>query len=145
MLSIIQRVNHANIVVDDNQVADIKAGVLALICVEVDDTDVQLNKMADKILKYRIFEDDNGRMNLSVADINGGIILAPQFTLAANTNKGNRPSFSSSCPPDIATQKFDRFKEIFKSKYENVQYGIFGADMQISLLNDGPVTFSFKV
>ncbi|RUS69085.1 hypothetical protein EGW08_023158 [Elysia chlorotica] len=145
MLSIIQRVKHANITVDGVSVADIQTGILALVCVETDDTDTQLNKMADKILKYRIFEDGEGKMNLSVNYIQGGIIIAPQFTLAANTNKGNRPSFSNGCPPEIATKKFDRFKEIFKTKYDNIQYGIFGADMQISLLNDGPVTFSFKV
>ncbi|APC90761.1 MULTISPECIES: D-aminoacyl-tRNA deacylase [Francisella] len=145
MLSIIQRVSCANVVVNQQKVADIATGILVLVCVEKDDTHQIFEKMADKILKYRIFEDDAGKMNLSLQDISGGIILVPQFTLAANTTKGNRPSFSSGCPPEIAKQKFKEFENIFRNKYNKVQTGIFGADMKVSLTNDGPVTFSFKV
>lgn len=145
MLSIIQRVSSANVVVESNQVANIQQGILALICVEKDDNHVHFNKMVDKILKYRIFEDDAGKMNLSLQDIVGEIILVPQFTLAADTKKGNRPSFSDGCPPDIAKEKIKEFVNIFKGKYPKTQTGIFGADMQVSLVNDGPVTFSFKV
>jgi D-tyrosyl-tRNA(Tyr) deacylase len=101
--------------------------------------------MADKTLKYRIFEDDAGNMNLSLQDIAGEIILVPQFTLAANTAKGNRPSFSDGCLPDIAKEKFNEFVNVFKRKYAKTQIGVFGADMKVSLVNDGPVTFSFKV
>ncbi|MEY8673697.1 D-aminoacyl-tRNA deacylase [Francisella philomiragia] len=145
MLSIIQRVNCANVVVDGQKVADINKGILALVCVENEDTHQNFEKMTDKIIKYRIFEDDVGKMNLSLADINGEIILVPQFTLAADTKKGNRPSFSSGCPPEIAKEKFKEFVDIFKNKYDKVQTGIFGADMKVSLTNDGPVTFTFKV
>ena len=144
MISIIQRVSSASISVNNQQVANINKGILALICVEKDDSIVNFNKMADKILKYRIFEDDAGKMNLSLQDIHGEIILVPQFTLAANTSKGNRPSFSDGCPLDIAKEKFQEFVQIFKNKYDNAQIGIFGADMKVSLVNDGPVTFSFK-
>ncbi|ASG67076.1 D-aminoacyl-tRNA deacylase [Francisella halioticida] len=145
MLSIVQRVSCANVVVEQQKVADINKGILALICVEKEDTYQNFEKMAEKILKYRIFKDGAGKMNLSLRDIQGEIILVPQFTLAANTRNGNRPSFSNGCPLDIAKGKFEEFQEIFKSKYEKVQPGIFGADMKVSLTNDGPVTFSFKV
>lgn len=145
MLSIIQRVNCANVIVDGQKVADINKGILALVCVEKEDTSQNFEKMADKIIKYRIFEDDAGKMNLSLADIAGEIILVPQFTLAADTKKGNRPSFSSGCPPEIAKEKFKEFEQVFKSKYHKFQSGIFGADMKVVLVNDGPVTFSFKV
>ena len=144
MLSIIQRVSSANVIVEQKEVANIKQGILALVCVEKDDLVTNLNKMSDKILRYRIFEDDAGKMNLSLQDIAGEIILVPQFTLAANTAKGNRPSFSDGCPPDIAKEKFAEFVQIFKSKYDKVQTGVFGADMKVSLVNDGPVTFNFK-
>ncbi|AIT09635.1 D-tyrosyl-tRNA(Tyr) deacylase [Candidatus Francisella endociliophora] len=145
MLSIIQRVSNADVTVDKNKIAKIDKGILALVCVEKDDSTQNFEKMTDKILKYRIFEDDAGKMNLSLTDIEGEIILVPQFTLAADTKKGNRPSFSSGCPPEVAKDKFKEFEQIFKSKYHNVQSGIFGADMKVSLTNDGPVTFSFKV
>ena len=145
MLSIIQRVNCANVVVDEQKVADINKGILALVCVEKEDTHQNFEKMTDKIIKYRIFEDEADKMNLSLADINGEIILVPQFTLAADTKKGNRPSFSSGCPPEIAKEKFKKFVDIFKNKYDKVETGIFGADMKVSLTNDGPVTFTFKV
>ncbi|OEZ33407.1 D-tyrosyl-tRNA(Tyr) deacylase [Francisella endosymbiont of Amblyomma maculatum] len=145
MLSIIQGVNCANVIVDDQKVPDINKGILALVCVEKEDTDQNFEKMADKILKYRIFEDDADKMNLSLTDIDGEIIIVPQFTLAADTKKGNRPNFSSSCPPEIAKQKFKEFENIFRKKYNKVQTGIFGSDMKVSLTNDGPVTFSFKV
>ncbi|MGQ4002949.1 D-aminoacyl-tRNA deacylase [Francisellaceae bacterium CB300] len=144
MLSIIQRVSSANVIVEQKEVANIKQGILALVCVEKDDLVTNFNKMSDKILRYRIFEDDAGKMNLSLQDIAGEIILVPQFTLAANTAKGNRPSFSDGCPPDIAKEKFAEFVQIFKSKYDKVQTGVFGADMKVSLVNDGPVTFNFK-
>ncbi|MED7819140.1 MULTISPECIES: D-aminoacyl-tRNA deacylase [unclassified Francisella] len=145
MLSIIQRVSCANVIVEQQKVADINKGILALVCVEKEDTHQTFEKMAEKILKYRIFEDEAGKMNLSLRDIQGEIILVPQFTLAANTRNGNRPSFSDGCAPNIAKDKFEEFQEIFKNKYEKVQSGIFGADMKVSLTNDGPVTFSFKI
>jgi D-tyrosyl-tRNA(Tyr) deacylase len=145
MLSIIQRVSSAKVAVEQREVANIQLGIVALICIEKDDDITSFNKMADKTLKYRIFEDDAGNMNLSLQDIAGEIILVPQFTLAANTAKGNRPSFSDGCLPDIAKEKFNEFVNVFKRKYAKTQIGVFGADMKVSLVNDGPVTFSFKV
>jgi D-tyrosyl-tRNA(Tyr) deacylase len=100
--------------------------------------------MANKILNYRIFQDSLGKMNLSVTNTQGEVILVPQFTLTADTKKGNRPSFSNGCPPDIAKEKFKEFELLFKNKYDKTCSGIFGANMQVSLINDGPVTFSFK-
>lgn len=144
MISIIQRVSNASITVNNNQVANISKGILSLVCIEKDDTSKNFEKMADKLLKYRIFEDHVGKMNLSLVDIDGEIILVPQFTLAADTKKGNRPSFSNGCPPEIAKIKFEEFEQIFKSKYHKVQSGVFGADMKVALVNDGPVTFSFR-
>ena len=145
MISIIQRVNKAKVIVDGEKVAKIKTGILALVCIEQQDDVISFAKLTDKILKYRIFEDDDQKMNLSVQDIEGGIILVPQFTLATDTSKGNRPGFSGGCPPHIAEIKFGDFCEFFKSKYDNVQFGVFGADMKVSLINDGPVTFTLKV
>ena len=145
MISTIQRVNSASIIIDKKTTAEIKRGILALVCIEKDDDNNSFIKMADKILKYRIFEDKLKKMNLSLLDIKGEIILVPQFTLAANTNKGNRPGFSNSCPPNLANEKFEEFKKIFKNSYQKVQFGIFGVDMQVSLINDGPVTFNLKV
>ncbi|EDN35186.1 hypothetical protein FTBG_01071 [Francisella tularensis subsp. tularensis FSC033] len=108
MLSIIQRVNCAKVVVDNQKVADINKGILALVCVEKEDTQQNFEKMADKIIKYRIFEDDAGKMNLSLVDIDAEIILVPQFTLAADTKKGNRPSFSSGWSPRNSKRKIQR-------------------------------------
>ncbi|GAB4221792.1 MAG: D-aminoacyl-tRNA deacylase [Francisella sp.] len=145
MISIIQRVSCANVVVNNIEVANINKGILALVCVEKDDSPQSFEKMINKLIKYRIFEDNEGKMNLSLADINGEIIIVPQFTLAADTKKGNRPSFSCGCRPEIAKAKFQDFINIFKTKYSKVQAGVFGADMKVSLTNDGPVTFCFKV
>lgn len=145
MISIIQRVKSASVAVDGDDIAKIDNGILALVCIEIDDDVRSFAKLADKIIMYRIFEDTDGKMNLSVKDTNGGIILVPQFTLATDTSKGNRPSFSGGCQPHIAQIKFDDFIRFFKGKFPDVQAGVFGADMQVSLVNDGPVTFTFKV
>ena len=147
MLSVVQRVISASVVVESKIVGSISNGIMVLVCVETDDTEQNLIKMADKLLKYRIFEDDDGKMNLSVKDIGGGVLLVPQFTLAADTKKGTRPSFSKSCPPDIAKAMFTKFVDIVRQRqrHSDVDTGVFGADMKVSLINDGPVTFSFKV
>ena len=145
MISIVQRVSSASVSVNNKNIAKIDQGILALICIERVDDVISFAKLADKIIKYRIFEDDDKKMNLSVKDINGGVILVPQFTLSADTSKGNRPGFSNGCQPHIAEIKFNDFFKFFKGKYENVQSGVFGADMQVAMVNDGPVTFTFKV
>jgi D-tyrosyl-tRNA(Tyr) deacylase len=145
MISIIQRVSSASVSVNKKKVAKIDQGILALVCIERVDDVISFAKLTDKILKYRIFEDDDQKMNLSVQDIKGDVILVPQFTLATDTSKGNRPSFSGGCQPHIAEIKFNDFFKFFKSKYEKVQSGVFGADMQVAMVNDGLVTFTFKV
>jgi D-tyrosyl-tRNA(Tyr) deacylase len=145
MISIVQRVTSASVDVNCDTVGVIGTGLMVLVCIEKDDTIANVTKMIDKLLKYRIFEDANAKMNLSVQDIKGSVLLVPQFTLAASTSKGLRPSFSDLCPPAEAKLMFDDFVIIFKQKFDSVQSGIFGADMKVSLVNDGPVTFTFKV
>ncbi len=145
MIALIQRVREAKVVVDNNNVGEIKQGVLAFIGVEKNDTEDQVTRLLDKVLSYRIFADADDKMNLSVKDIEGGLLLVPQFTLAADTQKGCRPSFSSAAPPDLGEALFDKFVEQAKSKYKYIETGQFGADMKISLLNDGPVTFWLQV
>ena len=145
MIILSQRVSSANVVVDNQIVANIDKGILALVCVEETDDDVIFARMIEKILKYRIFEDTDNKMNLSLKDINASIILVPQFTLTVDTSKGTRPSFSKGCPPNIAKIKFANFVKMFSNTYKNTQSGIFGANMQVSLTNDGPVTFNFRM
>lgn len=145
MLAIVQRVSCASVSVDNLMVGSINEGLMVLVCIEPDDLLDNLEKMADKLINYRIFEDENNKMNLSVSSINGGILIVPQFTLAAETKKGLRPSFSNACPPSTAKELFEKFVEIIKSKYSKIETGVFGADMKVSLVNNGPVTFNFKV
>ena len=145
MIALIQRVTEAKVVVNTKCIGEINQGVLAFIGVEKNDTQEQVIRLLDKILSYRIFADSNDKMNLSVQDINGGILLVPQFTLAADTQKGCRPSFSSAAPPQLGEELFEEFVLQAKNKYEFIETGQFGADMKISLLNDGPVTFWLQV
>lgn len=141
MIALIQRVRHASVTVDQTVIGKIDEGVLALIGVEKDDAERQAEKLLDKILAYRIFPDEHDRMNLSVADINGGLLLVPQFTLVADTGKGNRPGFSSGAAPEKGQHLFNYLQNQAVQRYEKVASGKFGADMQVSLLNNGPVTF----
>ena len=145
MIALIQRVSHASVVVDGNTIGEIAQGVLAFIGVEKNDTEAEASRLLDKILSYRIFADSDDKMNLSVQDINGGVLLVPQFTLAADTQKGNRPSFSSAAPPALGEQLFNNLVEQARNKYQKIETGKFGADMKISLLNNGPVTFWLQV
>jgi len=145
MIALIQRVSEARVVVDNKTVGEIQQGVLAFIGVEKNDSDTEAARLLDKILSYRIFADSEDKMNLSVQDINGGMLLVPQFTLAADTQKGCRPSFSSAAPPALGKQLFDELVKQAKNKYQNIETGQFGADMKVSLLNDGPVTFWLQV
>jgi D-tyrosyl-tRNA(Tyr) deacylase len=117
---------------------------MALVAVEKDDTPKDAERLLERILNYRIFADDNDRMNLSLRDINGGLLLVPQFTLAADTQKGNRPSFISAAPPEQGQQLFGYLQHLAKTIYPAVQFGQFGADMQVSLINNGPVTFILR-
>jgi D-aminoacyl-tRNA deacylase len=145
MIALIQRVNTADVVVDQQNIASISKGLLAFIGIEKTDSTEQIPKLLNKLIHYRVFADDADKMNLSVKDINGGILLVPQFTLAADTNKGLRPSFSSSAAPDIAEKLFKQFVVEAKQQYMPIETGQFGADMKVSLINDGPVTFILKV
>ncbi len=144
MITVVQRVIHANVVIDNELVGQINAGIVALVAVEKADTQKEAERLLERILNYRIFADENDRMNLSLRDIKGELLLIPQFTLAADTQKGNRPSFISAAPPEKGLQLFSYLQSIAKNSYEKVEFGRFGADMKVSLLNDGPVTFMLR-
>ncbi|MFK5986816.1 MAG: D-aminoacyl-tRNA deacylase [Pseudomonadota bacterium] len=141
MIALIQRVKQAQVVVDEETIANISQGLLVFIGFEKADTQQQIPKLVDKLINYRIFADDEDKMNLSVKAIQAGILLVPQFTLAADTKKGLRPSFSSSAAPPIAQELFTQFSQQLSAKHASLETGRFGADMQVSLINDGPVTF----
>ncbi len=145
MIGLIQRVNHAHVEVEGQMIAQIKYGILVFVGMEKEDTALEANTLLHKLLNYRIFSDSDDKMNLSVKDIKGGLLLVPQFTLAANTKKGLRPSFSSAKPPAEAEVLFHYLIKQAKTQHPLVACGQFGADMQVSLLNNGPVTFSIKV
>jgi D-tyrosyl-tRNA(Tyr) deacylase len=145
MIALIQRVSEAKVVVDNVSVGEIQRGILAFIGVEKNDEEAQVSRLIDKVLAYRIFADENDKMNLSVQDIKGSLLLVPQFTLAADTEKGNRPSFSSAATPANAEALFNVFVQKMKNKHPYIETGKFGADMKVSLLNDGPVTFWLQV
>lgn len=140
MRVVLQRVNYASVCVDGEIVGKIGKGILVLLGVCDDDTDNDLIYMADKVCGLRIFEDADEKMNLSVEDIGGQILVVSQFTLFGDCRKGKRPSFSSAGKPDYANEMYERFISYLKEKGFDVQHGIFGADMKVQLLNDGPVT-----
>jgi D-tyrosyl-tRNA(Tyr) deacylase len=145
MLALIQRVTSAKVTVDDVAVGVIDAGLLALVAVEPGDGEAQLLRMAERLLGYRVFADDAGRMNRSLADTAGGLLLVSQFTLAADTRSGMRPSFTTAAAPDEAERLFNRLVAICREKHlGRVETGRFGAHMRVSLVNDGPVTFLLK-
>jgi D-tyrosyl-tRNA(Tyr) deacylase len=144
MICVIQRVKHSQLHIDGALHADISQGLLALVGLEKGDDERSLGKMLDKLLAYRVFADAEGKMNLSLRDIAGDLLLVSQFTLAADTQKGLRPGFSSALPPDEAKPLFENMVQEAVARHPNTQSGVFGADMQISLLNDGPVTFILR-
>ncbi|HHT00669.1 MAG TPA: D-tyrosyl-tRNA(Tyr) deacylase [Thiomicrospira sp.] len=141
MVCLIQRVTQAKVTVNNQVIAEINSGLLVLTAFQPNDDSKNIIKMTKKLLNYRLFPDDNDKMNLNVQQIGGDVLLVPQFTLAANTQKGLRPSFSSSAKPAIATMLFDEFVQNSRLLYPKIQTGKFGADMQVSLINNGPVTF----
>ncbi len=141
MRAVVQRVKHASVVVDQKTTGEIKEGLLVLLGVHEDDTNEQMRWIADKLLKLRIFQDDEGKMNKSVDDIQGGILLVSQFTLYGNLKKGTRPSFIEAAGPEKANQLYmDMISYLKDSTNLRIETGIFAADMKVSLLNDGPVT-----
>lgn len=145
MLGLIQRVKHAAVDVDGERVGEINQGLLLLLGLEKNDTQEVANKLIDKILAYRVFSDDQHKMNCNVQQVNGGVLVVSQFTLAADTQKGLRPGFSSAMPPAEAEQLYNYFVAQLREKHDKVATGIFAADMQVSLVNDGPVTFMLKM
>lgn len=141
MIALLQRVTNANVVVEGATIGAIQAGLMVLVCAERNDTEKEAEQLLTKLLSYRVFSDDAGKMNRSVTDVQGGLLLVPQFTLAADTQSGTRPSFTPAAPPELGKQLFDYFVAQARSKHAVVETGQFGADMQVSLTNDGPVTF----
>ncbi|CAA0099689.1 D-aminoacyl-tRNA deacylase [Halioglobus japonicus] len=140
-----QRVSRASVAVDAQCVGQIEQGLLVLLGLDKGDNQLAADRMIDKLLAYRVFADSAGRMNSSVTDIGGGVLLVSQFTLSADTRKGLRPSFSSAMPPDEAQQLYDYFLAQIQQRHAVVAAGEFGADMQVSLVNDGPVTFLLEI
>ena len=141
MIGLIQRVSSAEVRIDGKVVGAISRGVLALVAVRPADTEASALRLLERMLDYRIFPDAEGRMNLSTREVGGGLLLVPQFTLAADTKKGTRAGFSSAAEPAAARRLFEYLVERALSSYAPVSAGVFGADMQVSLTNDGPVTF----
>lgn len=141
MIALLQRVRHASVVVDGATIGGIQTGLMVLVCAERQDTEKDAEQLLTKLLSYRVFADDAGKMNRSITDVQGGLLLVPQFTLAADTQSGTRPSFTPAAPPELGKQLFDYFVAQARSKHAVVETGRFGADMQVSLTNDGPVTF----
>lgn len=144
MLALIQRVSEAAVRVDGEVVGQTGPGLLALVGIEPGDGEVQIARMADRLLAYRVFADAAGRMNRSLADTGGGLLLVSQFTLAADTRSGNRPGFSTAAPPEEAEPLFDRLVAACRARHPGVETGRFGAHMEVSLVNDGPVTFLLR-
>lgn len=145
MIGLIQRTSRAEVVVDGQVVAAIGRGLLVLVGVEAGDDEATAARLLARILALRVFPDDAGRMNRSVQDIGGGLLLVPQFTLAADTSRGNRPGFSTAAAPQQAQRLFEALLRRAREAHPDTGSGVFGADMQVSLTNDGPVTFNLRV
>ena len=145
MIGLLQRVSSAQVVVDGAVIGAIDGGLMVLVCAERNDTEKEADALLAKLLSYRVFADEAGKMNRSVADVAGGLLLVPQFTLAADTRSGTRPSFSPAAAPEDGRRLFEYFVAQARLKHPVVQTGQFGADMKVSLTNDGPVTFWLQV
>lgn len=141
MKALLQRVSEADVTVEGKVVGAIGQGLLVLVGLEPDDDDARLRRMLERLLNYRVFPDAEGRMNLSLRDTGGGLLLVSQFTLAADTRKGNRPGFSTAAPPQQAEKQFARLVDMARAEHDLVATGEFGAMMSVRLVNDGPVTF----
>ena len=144
MIALIQRVTHARVLVEGEVVGAIDAGLLALVGLEPADGDAQVTRMAERLLGYRVFADDHGRMNRSLAETGGGLLLVSQFTLAADTGSGMRPSFTTAAEPEQARRGFERLVALCRKGPVRVETGRFGAHMVVGLVNDGPVTFRLQ-
>ncbi|MGE0498753.1 MAG: D-aminoacyl-tRNA deacylase [Ramlibacter sp.] len=145
MLAVVQRVSEARVVVDGAVIGEIGQGLLVLVCAERGDSEAQADRLLAKLLKLRIFSDDAGKMNRSVQDVAGGLLLVSQFTLAADTSGGNRPSFTQAAAPDEGRRLYDHVVAQARAAHPVVQTGQFAADMKVQLVNDGPVTIPLTV
>jgi len=145
VIALLQRASSASVVVDGDVVGAIGAGLMVLVCAERHDSEREADALLSKLLAYRVFSDDAGKMNRSIADIGGGLLLVPQFTLAADTRSGTRPSFTPAAPPEEGRRLFDYLVERARRQHGQVETGRFGADMKVSLTNDGPVTFWLQI
>jgi D-tyrosyl-tRNA(Tyr) deacylase len=145
LIALLQRVSEASVQVDGELIGRIDQGLLIFLCAERNDTEKEADALLAKLLAYRVFYDADGKMNLNVAQVNGGVLLVPQFTLAADTRSGTRPSFTPAAPPAVARQLFDYAVGRARTAHPVVETGQFGVDMKVALINDGPVTFWLHV
>jgi D-aminoacyl-tRNA deacylase len=145
VIALLQRVSQARVDIEGHTVGAIGPGLLVLVCAEPDDTEAVGEKLLAKILRLRIFSDEAGKMNRSVQDVGGGLLIVSQFTLAADTRSGNRPGFTSAAPPALGEALYDRFVAAARAQHPVVETGHFGADMQVHLVNDGPVTIPLRM
>jgi len=145
MIGLLQRVTEASVDVDGNRIGAIGAGLLVLACAERADSEMEAERLVERMLNYRIFSDINGKMNLSLRDIGGGLLLVPQFTLAADTKKGMRPSFTPAAAPEEGSRLFEHLLACARASHSPVAAGKFGTHMQVALVNDGPATFWLQV
>ena len=145
MIALLQRVSQARVDIAGQTVGAIGHGLLVLVCAEPEDTEAVAQKLLAKILKLRIFSDEAGKMNRSVQDVGGGLLIVSQFTLAADTRSGNRPGFTGAAPPALGEALYDRFVALAREQHPQVATGRFGADMQVHLVNDGPVTIPLRL
>ena len=145
MLAVLQRVSEARVIVDGETIGEIGPGLLALVCAERGDTPAEAGKLLAKVLKLRIFADETGKMNRSVQDVEGGLLVVSQFTLAADTAGGNRPSFTNAADPQTAKMLYEHFVALARAAHPVVQTGRFAANMKVQLVNDGPVTIPLRV
>lgn len=145
MIGLLQRVASASVTVHGRVVGEIARGLLVLVAVQPDDGEAQVERLLERLLGYRVFEDEAGRMNRSVREVGGGLLLVPQFTLAADTGRGMRPSFTRAAAPELGQRLFEHLVERARNQYGQVETGVFGAHMAVRLVNDGPVTFWLEV
>lgn len=145
MIGLIQRVAEARVTVEGRVTGEIGPGLLLLVCAEPDDTEAQALKLVEKLLKLRIFSDEAGKMNRSVVDVGGGLLIVSQFTLAADLGGGNRPSFSGAAGPEQGRRLYEKVVELARARHPQVATGEFGADMRVGLVNDGPVTIPIRI
>jgi D-aminoacyl-tRNA deacylase len=145
VIALVQRVSEAKVLVGGQLVGAIGVGLLVLVCAEPEDHEGHASRLVDKLLKLRIFSDAAGKMNRSVQEVGGALLLVSQFTLAADTAGGNRPSFTGAAPPELGRRLYDEVLKLARQRHPEVAAGVFGADMKVSLVNDGPVTIPLRV